>query len=145
MTQMINDKVNTDVFAKILIYAGELRFLKIRMNKSNIKYLFENDKNISIYLTNKTMTYMTSTREAIYLQMLDKLENKNISNMEDICNQIIKTNIILKITLKYCLDVIEDIINDYNEFYLNDDYYYGGYWYNGYWFNGYLRNGERMY
>jgi hypothetical protein len=145
MTQMINDKVNTDVFTKILIYAGELRFLKIKMNKANIKYLFENDANISIYLTNKTMTYMTSTREAIYLQMLDKLENKNISNMEDICNQIIKTNIILKITLKYCLDVIEDIINDYNEFYLNDDYYYGGYWYNGYWFNGYLRNGERMY
>lgn len=124
---MINDKVNTNIFTKILIYADKLRFLKIRMDKKNIKYLFENDTNISIYLNKTTRTFMPRKWKATYLQMIDKLKDKRISNVEDVCNEIIKTNTILKITLEYCLDVIEDIINDYNEFYLNDSYYYEEY------------------
>lgn len=46
--------------------------------------------------------------------MVYKLKDENISNVEDVCNEIIKTNIILKIVLEYCLDIIKDIINYYN-------------------------------
>jgi hypothetical protein len=38
--------------------------------------------------------------------MLEQLKDKNIFNVEDVCNEIIKNNIILRITLKYYIEII---------------------------------------
>ena len=42
----VNANLNMDVIQHILSYNDDLRILKIKMNKQNMKYLFENKLNI---------------------------------------------------------------------------------------------------
>lgn len=130
---MINTTSNRDVFAKILTYSNNLRFLKIVMNYKNIKYLFENDGNISIYLNKKMETLLPSSSEKIYLSMIEYLKSDKNSNLESVYDKIVSDVNDDDIDLEYCKKIIDKIVDDYNKFYLNDYYYYGGYWYEGTW------------
>lgn len=130
---MINANSNRDVFAKILTYSNNLRFLKIVMNYKNIKYLFENDGNISIYLNKKIETLLPSSSEKIYLSMIEYLKSNENSTLESVYDKIVSDVNDGDIDLEYCKKIMDKIVDDYNKFYLNDYYYYGGYWYEGTW------------
>jgi hypothetical protein len=126
-----------NVINDILGFAGELRVMKIKMDKNNIKYIFENDKNVSQYLWCKTSSFDTNLYEDIHLKIIDYLTDKKI-HMKSLFEKIEKHykqsyNIDIKYQL-FC-NIIEMIIDDYNDYYLNDDYYYDGYWYDGKWYN----------
>lgn len=130
---MINATSNRDVFVKILTYSNNLRFLKIVMNYKNIKYLFENDGNISIYLNKKMETLLPSLSEKIYLSMIECLKSDKNSTLESLYDKIVKDFNDDDIDLEYCKKIIDKIVDDYNKLYLNDYYYYGGYWHEGTW------------
>lgn len=126
--------LNTDVIQNILSYSGDFRILKIKMDKSNIKYLFDNDKNICHYLHDKTSSTTATLGEGIYLTTVELLKdsNMNIENVfENLVQEYKKWN--NHVSYEYFNFIIEMIIDDYNEFYLNDEYYYGGYWYDERW------------
>ena len=108
-----------------------LRVLKIKMDRTNIKYLFDNDSNIYSYLFNKTSTFSTCYGESVSLQILNILNNKEIkSNM--VFEEIKK---MYNIDESYYDMLLDILINDYNKYYLDDNFYYNGEWYDGSWYN----------
>jgi len=126
----IRTKLNIDVIQHILSYNDDLRILNIKMNKQNIKYLFENINELYTYLwCMKGSLYLSNIKEKIYVEIIELLSNKNYT-MEEISNYILSY-------YDYCLIdpprwfeyFINTIINNYNNYYLNDKYYYDGYWY----------------
>ena len=57
---------------RILSYGGNLRTLKIKIDKNNIKYLIENNED----LYNKESTFTTTKWEGIYLCTVTLLNEK---------------------------------------------------------------------
>lgn len=109
------------------------RSLKIKMNKQNMKYFFENNPEIHPYLYSKMSSFTTSSFESVYLDTIFILNNKTIDeNM--IFDEIMKiVHPSHNFNEKYYNSIINRVIDDYNDFYLNDDYYYDGYWYDDEW------------
>jgi hypothetical protein len=127
----------TEIIHNILSYSDNIRVLKIKMNKSNIKYLFDNDRQICGYLYAKTRTFTPCLNESLYLTLINILNDKSII-IKNVYNSIITHIIKYKIHFEYYNyelydSMLDIIINDYNEYYLNDYYYYNGYWYDGEW------------
>ncbi len=99
----------------------------IQMNLDNIKEIFKtNGLDISNFLTRMNQSYSVCTGEALYLKMVNLLYLNKFeeSNIIDACNSV-NTNY----NSKYIDFLVEKIINDYNNIYLDDKYYHG-YWYN---------------
>ena len=96
------------------------------MDKNNIKELFQvNGFDISNFLTKMNQSYSVCTGEALYLKLVDlfNLNKFEESNIQDATNSL-NTNY----NSKYIDFLVEKIIDDYNNFYLDDKYYHG-YWY----------------
>ena len=111
------------------------RDFKITMTVENIKYLFDMDKDITNYLYKKTQTFSTGFFECVHLNILKLLDDKKNTNLEMIYN-LLNENLSLqnKTIDNNCFNMIlNNIINDYNTYYLDDKYYYNGYWYDGGW------------
>jgi hypothetical protein len=58
--------------------------------------------------------------------------------MENVYKNLITHIIKYNIHFEYCNydlydSMLDNIMNDYNDYYLNDYYYYHGYWYDGQW------------
>jgi hypothetical protein len=127
--------LSNDVIQTILLYNSDLRVIKIKMNRKNIKYLFDNDRDIYKYLSAMASTTNTCLGEGIYLNTLDYLNDKGLK-MEMVIEKVIEYFNKYNITLSYdhIYGILNSIIHDYNNFYLNDDYYYNGYWDDGNWY-----------
>ena len=98
----------------------------IPMNMGNIQELFKtNGLDISNFLTRMNQSYSVCTGEALYLKLVDLLYLNKFeeSNIKIACNSLNT-----KYDSKYIDFLVEKIINDYNNFYLNDKFYHG-YWY----------------
>ena len=143
----ISIKLNMDVIQHILSYNDDLRILKIKMNKQNIKYLFENSKELYTYLwCMKEYLNFSNIEESIYVDMIKHLSDKNYTMKE------VKKDILSSPSHNDCLSnsnnnnsfeyLIDIIINNYNTYYLDDEYYYNGYWYKDYWHFG---EGKKFY
>lgn len=97
----------------------------IQMNLDNIQELFQvNGLDISNFLTRMNQSNSVCTGEALYLKLVDLLNLNKFeeSNIQDACNSL-NTNY----NSKYIDFLVEKIIDDYNNFYLDDKYYHG-YW-----------------
>ncbi len=98
----------------------------IQMNRDNIKELFKtNGSDIYNFLFKITQSYSVCSGEAILLGLLELLylnrfEESNIINIFN------KVNV--KYNKEYSNFLLDKIIDNYNNFYLVDKYYYG-YWY----------------
>lgn len=125
---------STELLHNILSYSDNLRILKIKMKKRNMKYLFVNDKQLHEYLREKKSSFTPSLNECGYLSLIDILSDKSIK-MENVFDSLFleykKWGIM--INTEWYDGMLDNIINDYNDFYLNDNYYYHGYWYNNEW------------
>ena len=123
-----------DVIQTILSYNCDLRVLKIKMDRKNMKYLFNNDRDIYSYLSAKVSSFDTCLGEGIYLNTLDYLNEEDLK-MDLVIEKVIayfnKYNI--NLSSDHVSGILDSIINDYNKFYLNDNYYYNGYWSYGTW------------
>lgn len=130
--------LNIDIIQHILSYNDDLRVLKIKMNKQNIKYLFENIKELYAYLwCMKGYLEFTETKEEnIYITIIELLSNKNY-NMNEIRNNV--SYLDYDDLFEYYIAII---INNYNNYYLDDNYYYNGYWWKNYWLLG---EGKKFY
>lgn len=87
----MNTKLNMDVIKHILSYSDDLRILKIKMNKQNMKYLFENSRDIYNYLwcMKGSLEFPDKKIERIYVDILKLLSNKNYDKMVIIKNHIL--------------------------------------------------------
>lgn len=112
----------------------ELRDMKIKMDKQNMKYIFDNDKNVGDYLYSKISSFNTNFYEDIHLKIIEYLMDKKIP-VESIFEKVEKhyKRYNIDVTYELFCNIIIMIIDDYNNYYLNDDYYYGGYWYDSNW------------
>ena len=125
------ENMDMDLVRNILSFAGEFRVLKIKMNKTNIKYLFEKDSNILSYLFNKTSTFSSCYGESVSLELLRILNDKTIKL--DMISDTLKN--IYNVSDSYYNMLLDILINDYNMYYLNDEYFYNGEWYDGGWYD----------
>ena len=124
---MLSDEILHTIFA----YSGDLRILKIKMNKTNIKYLFDNDRDIYHYLYAKTET-LTSYLGEIYLKTLTVLRDKYLT-MDMVFDEMMEYIKLYysnpdSISQDYYNKIIDMIMEDYNTYYLDDKFYYNGYW-----------------
>ena len=127
--------LNIDVIQHILSYNDDLRVLKIKMNKENIKYLFENIKELYAYLwCMKGYLEFLKKEENIYITIIELLSNKNY-NMNEIKNNVSYSDDLFE----YFITII---INNYNNYYLDDNYYYNGYWLENDWL---FSEGKKFY
>ena len=81
----MNTKLNMDVLQHILSYNDDgLRILKIKMNQQNMKYLFENSRDIYHYLwcMKASLKFPNKKIERIYVDILEHLSNKNYKMKE---------------------------------------------------------------
>jgi hypothetical protein len=127
----------TEIIQNILSYSNDVRILKIKMKKTNIKYLFDIDKQICDYLYAKTHSFTPTWEEGLYLTLINILNDKS-TKMENVYKNLITHIIKYNIHFEYCNyelydSMLDNIMNDYNDYYLNDYYYYHGYWYDGQW------------
>ena len=130
--------LNLDVIKKVLSYNDDLRILKIKMNEQNIKYLFENIKELQNYLYEMNSSYDVCIGESIYLDLISLLSDEK-NTMENVKNKLYSQyNLYLNKNDEYYKFIIYKIMKHYNEYYLNDNYYYNGYWYDNMWY----KNGE---
>jgi hypothetical protein len=108
--------------------------MKIKMDRKNMKYLFDNDRDIYKYLSAMASTTNTCLGEGIYLNTLYYLNDKGLK-MEIVIEKVIEYFNKYNITLSNndVSGILNSIIDDYNDFYLNDNYYYG-YWDDGKWY-----------
>lgn len=125
--------LNEDIVKNILSYnSGNMRVLKIKMNKQNMKYLFETNSEIYDYLYRKTISFTSSLGEVLYLKIIALLNNKNIK-MNDLFQELLQeipSETYKKYVNENYLDfIINIIIDDYNNYYLVDEYYNDGYWF----------------
>jgi hypothetical protein len=133
--------LNQDIVKNILSYTGNMRVLKIKMDKQNMKYLFETNSEIYDYLYKKTISSTSSLGEVLYLKIIFLLNNKNIK-MNHLFQELLQ-EIPYEIYNKYkkCINenyvdfIINIIIDDYNNYYLVDEYYYDGYWLDEMWYS----------
>ena len=87
----VHTNLNIDVMQHILSYNDDgLRFLKIKMNQQNMKYLFENSRDIYNYLwcMKASLKFPHKKIERIYVDILELLSNKNYK-MKEIKNHIL--------------------------------------------------------
>jgi hypothetical protein len=70
--------LSIDLIQHILSYANELRVLKIKMDNKNIKYIFENDRDVYQYLTDKLSPSYPCLGDGIYLHTVKILNNSNV-------------------------------------------------------------------
>jgi len=127
----------TEILHNILSYSNDVRILKIKMNKINIKYLFDIDRQICDYLYAKTSSFTPCLGEGLYLTIINILNDTTIK-MENVFDNLLTHITTWNINIDfYNYDwfnsMLDIIINDYNEFYLNDYYYYDGYWHDENW------------
>lgn len=119
-----------ELVVNILEYSDDLRILKIKMDKKNIKYLFENIEELQFYLFEKISSFTSCLGECIYLKIIKLLSYKKFS-IDNAFDELCKSYSTLD--KKYFDFIIKTMIDDYNNYYLNDEYYYGGYWYDETW------------
>ena len=87
----VRTNLNMDVLQHILSYSDDgLRILKIKMNPQNMKYLFENSRDIYNYLwcMKGSLEFPDKKIERIYVDILELLSNKNYK-MKEIKNHIL--------------------------------------------------------
>lgn len=125
--------LNEDIIKNILSYnSGNMRLIKIKMDKQNMKYLFETNSEIYDYLYRKTISFTSSLGEILYLKIIALLNNKNIK-MNDLFQELLQeipSETYKKYVNKNYVDfIINIIIDDYNNYYLVDEYYNDGYWF----------------
>ena len=131
--------LNEDIIKNILSYnSGNMRVLKIKMDKQNMKYLFETNSEIYDYLYRKTISFTSSLGEVLYLKIIALLNNKNIK-MNDLFQELLQ-EIPSETYKKYVNEnyvdfIINIIIDDYNNYYLVDEYYNDGYWFDEMWYS----------
>lgn len=130
--------LNEDIIKNILTYSGNMRLLKIKMDKQNMKYLFETNSEIYDYLYRKTISFTSSLGEVFYLKIIALLNNKNIK-MNDLFQELLQ-EIPSETYKKYVNEnyvdfIINIIIDDYNNYYLVDEYYNDGYWFDEIWYS----------
>jgi hypothetical protein len=106
------------------------RDAKITMERQNMKSLFENIEELEGYLYKMASTFSPCTGEHIYLKTLGLLKNKQIA-MDDVFAEIGK--IYNKLDAEYFEFILDKIVHDYNDFFLNDEFYYNGYWHDEEW------------
>ena len=117
------------------------RTMKLKMNIKNIKSICRyND--VCSYLINKNQSFNVSTQEVILLEILRYLKDPE-KDMNCIYSDIIKKfqkyfDECRSSDDKVILCYLMKIIDDYNNFYLNDEFYYGGRWYDEEW----IKDGE---
>jgi hypothetical protein len=129
--------LNEDIVKNILTYSGNMRLLKIKMDKQNIKYLFETNSEIYDYLYRKTISFTSSFGEVLYLKIIALLNDKNIK-MNDLFQELLKeipSTYKQYVNENYIDFIINIIIDDYNNYYLVDEYYYDGYWFDEMWYS----------
>ena len=120
-----------ELLVNIFEYSDDLRILKIQMDKKNIKYLFENIADLEYYLYEKTSSFTPCLGECIYLTTINLLSNKKMS-IDNVFVELCKSY--STVDKKYVeTTILNIIIDDYNNYYLDDKYYYGGYWYDENW------------
>jgi hypothetical protein len=85
--------LNQDIVKNILSYTGNMRVLKIKMDKQNMKYLFETNSEIYDYLYKKTISSTSSLGEVLYLKIIDLLNNKKYKNESFISRIITRDSI----------------------------------------------------
>jgi hypothetical protein len=142
----VHTNLNIDVLQHILSYNDDMRILKVKMNQQNIKYLFESSRDIYNYLwcMKRSLEFSNKKKERIYVDILELLSNKNYK-MKEIKNHILSLPSYHEYLneshdwFDYFMDLI---INNYNNYYLDDRFYYNGYWRNNYWVCG---EGEKFY
>ena len=135
--------LNTDVLQHILSYNDDMRVLKIKMNQQNIKYLFENSRDIYNYLLcmKVYLEFSNKKTERIYVDILELLCNKRpikeyLLSLPSYKAHFIESHDWLEYFTEshdwfdYFIDLI---INNYNNYYLDDEYYYNGYWNKEFW------------
>ena len=129
----------------ILQYAGELRVLQIKMTRENINRLINDDDNV-IGFMHSIVDRPIRTRPPIYYIVYWKYlsiiyGNNMITNNYNLSQETFdKLNYVL--TTDYYLDkLMTVVINDYNNYYL-DDYYYNLCWMDGKCFINYSEDEE---
>jgi len=130
--------LNEDIVKNILSYSGNMRVLKIKMDKQNMKYLFETNSEIYDYLYRKTISFTSSFGEVLYLKIIALLNNKNVK-MDNLFQELLQENpsetYKKYINETYIDFIINIIIDDYNNYYLVDEYYNDGYWFDEMWYS----------
>ena len=106
------------------------RDAKIKMDRQNMKYLFENIEELEDYLYKMASTFSPCTGEYIYLKTLEILKNKQIA-MDNVFVEISK--IYNKLDAEYFDFILDKIVHDHNDFFMNDEFYYDGYWHDEEW------------
>jgi hypothetical protein len=106
------------------------RDAKITMNRQNMKSLFENIEELEGYLYKMASTFSPCTGEHIYLEILGLLKNKQIA-MDAVFLEM--RGFYKNLDAEYFDFILDKIVHDHNDFFMNDDYYYDGYWQNEEW------------
>lgn len=106
------------------------RDAKITMDRQNMKSLFENIEELEGYLYKFASSFTPCNGEQIYLKTLGLLKNKQIAMdavFQDICE------IHKNLDAEYFDFILDKIVHDHNDYFLNDDYYHDGYWHDEEW------------
>lgn len=111
-----------EIVYNILQYAGELRVLKRKMTRENIFQIINYDTTCFEFIYSIVDRPIRSGPPCyynVYWHLLDELSNSKIYSYYNIYNKCNKYNLQQTVLDK----LINVFINDYNNYYLDDDYY----------------------
>ena len=115
------NQLPTEIIYNILQYAGELRVLKRKMTKENVFQIINDDESIITFIydiVDRPIRTGPPIYYFVYWNYLKTLSNNKIMN-----NYNLPQNMFDKL--------MNVFINDYNNYYLDDNYYIDIVWYHG--------------
>lgn len=92
--------------------------LNLRMNRENMKELFNSDPEIGPFLVDITESFSTCTSEIAHIDIINLFTENNF-DVEHMNQYLEKYNNTYCATDKFIDKIIEEIINDYNTRYLD--------------------------
>ena len=96
------------------------------MTRANMKDIFNQDPKLNSYLWHKNSTTSVCTYEAVQLRLSNMMDATPPETTLEQITTVLKK--IYKVDDSLIERVINETIDDYNNYYLNDSYYYNGYW-----------------
>ena len=124
----------TNITDNIIAYNQHLRVLKIEMTKDNMLDLCRKDTYICDYMTKKNQSFSVCIVESMFMRFIDYIDEKHPINLDIVVDEMRNKFPTQSQSFDYWMRFVEWFIRDYNEYYLNDDFWYDGQWSDGDWY-----------
>ena len=111
---------------------SQRRDLKIVMIKDNLLELCNKDPEICNYIMKKNQSFDINFYEIMFMRFIGFIDKNNhqLINLDMVVDEM-KKNFPKETVFEW---MFTKFIQDYNKFYLDDEYWYGGKWYDEIWY-----------